>query len=286
MIDSPAVALKRVSAIDGHHKIYSWLCLHALELPSPAGVVVSSWSQQARSTVSQFMHRNGWESLLLRSDQVAESGAYPRGGYVIREPEIFSAIQEFLGLGRTVFLLEPLSPFADLYSLNLAVWPEDPYMTVEIMGPGFDASDLKRGDLSPHETFYIKYPQRKNALEALFHQIVEPKVYSDSVRRRLAKVPRLHHRYAKSESGEDESEAVGRSILEGIGETLLLDHAQSYKPIPGYLLRKAYEQTAGMIGRLQSIGAPGPPLVVSMSYLEEERPIYWDLVWPSIKYSL
>ncbi len=46
-------------------------------------------------------------------------------------------------------LLEPISPYGDQYSLAGVTVPDEGKMFIEVVGPGFDASDILRGDLQP-----------------------------------------------------------------------------------------------------------------------------------------
>src|SRR5207253_7438575 len=60
---------------------------------------------------------------------------------------------------RIVAVYEPADPLLNSYNLNL-LFESPTKVCVEVLGPGFDASDLQRGDLSPHQVFSILLSQR------------------------------------------------------------------------------------------------------------------------------
>jgi hypothetical protein len=63
-------------------------------------------------------------------------------------------ITHFLELNRIVAIYEPADPLLNGHNLNL-LFESKSSVWAEIIGPGFDASDLQRGDFSPHEVFSI-----------------------------------------------------------------------------------------------------------------------------------
>jgi hypothetical protein len=156
VITGSAEACGALSEFREHQKIFSWLIIHAAELPTLPGILFTRWNDEVSTAVERFAGR--WDSgkLLVRSDAPRETGLAPRGGYLVRTEEVQGAIAPLLSAGRAVFLLEPVSPLDDLYSLSLAPEPGWREWLLEIVGAGFDASDLKRGDVTPHETVSLR----------------------------------------------------------------------------------------------------------------------------------
>jgi hypothetical protein len=149
------------------------------------------------------------------------------------------------------------------------------------VGPGFDASDLKRGEFSPHEI--VEFSRQDGSLEV---RQTFPEQYPDSWRRRLLEVGRLLARENGRSLPDDAIRKFARIRLVERGETLLLDSEDSYRPIDAELLYNAYNSTRGLARRLQNVGAEGEPFVVSLSYVgTTKRPVYWDIVWPHLKYA-
>jgi hypothetical protein len=171
-----------------------------------------------------------------------------------------------------------VSRYNDYYSANALIWSGTDTVAVEVVGPGFDASDLSRGDSVPHETveFSIwqtpsRYPNRRQ---------ISPAGYVESVHDRWRKIA--------SELGSDD-DLAGRTSgeLTDTGYALLAANESSYTPIPDKLLRHLHRSLLRVAVEFPAIGLPGPPLVLSCSFVgATQRPVYWDVVSPTTKYQL
>jgi hypothetical protein len=280
-------AKEYIRQFEGYHKLRSWLALFQLGLPTLRGIIVSSWTPQESEAVAGFAEMLGADRLLIRSDRRNESGKYPRGGYNVLLHQLPERVPWFLQQDRIVYLLEPRSPFNDLYSVNIAFWPDDPFVMLEIVGPGFDASDLKRGDLTPHEVIKLRR-EDDGFLDGIYSRttMAAPR-YTRSWYDRLAKVARmLESRNSDTNTSEDLANLTRRTLID-LGETLLLEHQESYPPIPGHLLQQVTNQASALPQRLVAEGMQGEPLILSMSFFgRDAEPIYWDVVWPNLKYTL
>ncbi|MDX6584616.1 MAG: hypothetical protein QOI10_3800 [Solirubrobacterales bacterium] len=269
------------------YKLRSWLHLHQFGVPTLRGIVVDGWSREEEQAVRDFGDSMGTGELLLRSDRVAEMGKYPRGGSIVSLAELPGVVVGHIRDGRVVFLLEPVSPFSDLYSVNSASWPSDEFIIHEIVGPGFDASDLKRGDDSPHER-YVLTKSRYGPIppQRLEHYVIGSDAYRSSWMRRAAKVGQMlldgGFRPASVGASLQEVAAEGLSAMD---EVLLLEHRDSYRAVPCQLIESVHDQVMDLRQRLQGGGLPGEPFALSMSYVGPgARPVYWDIVWPRFKY--
>jgi hypothetical protein len=61
---------------------------------------------------------------------------------------------------------------------------------------------------------------------------------------------------------------------------LLPSHALTYSPMPLVLLEHIVDDCVALPRRLVGLGQPGPPLVVSLSFVGAvAEKIYWDLAW-------
>jgi hypothetical protein len=260
------------------HKIRSWAAIMALGYPTISGVVVTEWDAVAFSILREFAKDLDTDRLLIRSDAPLETGRYPRGGYEVKIDNIEIEARKFLDQRRTPYFLEPRSRHRDMYSLGVLLWP-DSDTVVEIVGPGFDASDLNRGDLNPHERFKFS----SEGTEMLEHWTTSDAQYRESVRLRLRKIADLAVPLLEQRT-EDRIVESGKLFLRENHEDLLLN-AESYRPVPLELILVAVENVVEMGHRLPGVGMPGPPLVVSLSYWGSDLlPIYWDIVWPDLKY--
>ena len=272
-ITTPAEAAGALSTFRSYSKLLSWLVVHAAGLPAPRGIVVSAWTDAVADAVAHFTSQWETRSLLVRSDAEHETAESPRGGFLSRHRDVEEQVGPLLKDGRVVFLLEPLSPLDDLYSLSLqpdATWR---HWVAEIVGPGFDASDLKRGDVTPHEQLTLRLS--KGELEVESQRLSSAEAQGTARALRLEKIAALLGC----------STASVAEVLRERRETLFIDRT-AYAPIPQDLLRTAVTYAAHLNGALRRYElAAVEDVLVSMSFISTEaRPVFWDIVWPSSKY--
>ena len=141
--------LSALDSVRGCLKTTSMLWMHALEIPVLSGVVISDWSATSAEVVHRFCEKHRVSELLLRIDKRNDRWTRRRGGYLVRLSEVPATVKELKREGRIAVLLEPASPYADAYSVAGITDPVQRNMTVEVVGPGFDASDILRGDIRP-----------------------------------------------------------------------------------------------------------------------------------------
>jgi phosphohistidine swiveling domain-containing protein len=277
-IETAAEAKLAATRFASYRKLRSWLLLREANLPTPRGVIISEWGTKTSSDLTRWARGLGIDRLLLRSDRVAEDGAYPRGGFLVSLDDIEMESRWFLEQGRIVFLMEPYSPFDDLYSFSVRL--SDTRAEVEVVGAGFDASDLKRGDESPHERLLLA--RSRSGLTISHRNVVSPRRYKPSWERRCRKVGRL---IAGRDISLDDA-AAGLSAVRRLpvtGETLLLENSDRYTPIPDRLLLPAVSLYAAAASRSRQLARAGA--VVSASFVGRSATlIFWDVCWPELKY--
>lgn len=271
------------AASAGAYKLRSWLALHRMGLPSLKGVILFGTDREGISEAVRFAEASGRGSLLLRSDKVGETGRYPRGGYLVQAEGIAQEVNSFVRRGRIVYLLEPFSPFDDLYSCVVAYRPDEPVL-LEVVGPGFDASDIKRGDISPHERILLLSSVATRPV-VLSRTIVGRDEYVASWTARASKVGGLLRGTPSSPDVSTLSVEESLRELQRRGDTLLLEHSEEYVPMPDRLLGRLWEDTRKTELDVRSLGLPGEPFIVSMSFVGRwAARVYWDIVWPHLKY--
>ena len=253
-------------------KILSWLVLRAAGLPTPRGIIVTRWNRETAQDVADYIEDIGANSLLLRSDAAAETGRAPRGGYLVTLSDLAREGPDLVSMGRTLFLLEPESPFDDVYSATLepdAHWHD---WAVEVVGAGFDASDLKRGDVTPHERITISVTSEH--VLARTREIATDAVQATVREIRLDKVARM----LGCERNAVEAELRRR------GESLLADELH-YRPIPEVMITAAVRSAASVRLELDLLQLRDRGISISLSFLGEcARLTFWDIVWPHTKY--
>jgi hypothetical protein len=253
-------------------KLLSWLVLHAAGLPTLPGIILTSWTADAASAAEQFASCWPSDRLLLRSDAAGETGNSPRGGFLVGGSCVEQACRGLLSQGRVVFLLEPISPLTDLYSANLAPDPDWRDWLLEVVGPGFDASDLKRGDVTPHETIWLTAHPSQVVISRRCR--ISPPGFAATRDVRLRKVAEMLNCGVAHVEHE----------LRRRRRTLLLDFP-GYPPIPDSLLSQAIQGAGQVRTALTDYGLNDQNVIISVSFIDRhQRMVFWDLVWPQSKY--
>jgi hypothetical protein len=284
LVRDGADAAAGLAYVEDHLKILSWLVFHRAGVPTLAGLIVFGWTSAVEDLVRAFAQELGIDTLLIRSDKAQEVGSAPRGGYTVSLDDLEQEARWFLDQGRTVYLLEPRSPFDDLYSLSLAPSEQWSQMAIELVGPGFDASDLKRGDVTPHETCQVALTDAR--VQILDRTICSQRAYEQSWRSRVQKAARLLCLPSAQHAQRDVGERVVFDALMERGETLLFRDRAGFTPISLELLEFAATETARLRPALEAIDVSANGVVVSMSFVgEHAEPVFWDVVWPRLKYA-
>lgn len=280
--------------LKGYYKTLSIIYLRIIGYPILNGIIITSWDEKAKETIIDFCKKNHFKELLIRIDKVQETGSAPRGGYIIDYKNLEKEVTRYLREERIVILLEPKSPYNDLYSVN-ALYAEDREdIVLEIVGPGFDASDLNRGDISPHQilsipkTFLKNFHDIDRFLKQLY--IVSPTEYKQSVEQRLIKIGMsyaLRNELNISKWSNKKIIQLSKKYLQESGYTLLLKNLERYTPIHRRHLQILLPYITELPIKLKELRIRNEPtMVLSSSILNENdgRLNFWDILWPSLKY--
>ena len=125
--------------------------------PTLPGFVLRGWTQNTGAAVKLFCEDHCLSELLVRVEKPFQRWVRRRAGYTIPVSKAQSLVDDLTSEGFFTILLEPASPCADLFSLTIVcdVWSGK--ADIEVVGPGFDASDILRSDIKPHERFEMTF---------------------------------------------------------------------------------------------------------------------------------
>ena len=288
--DTSLNLLHLLSTFEGFWKIYSNILLKACGFQIPESIIIPQFTSEAQKGLRSFCDRHKYKRFLVRHDRNPESATPPRGGYLVPFQEAERELAPFFAQGRILMLQEPLSPYSDSYSCNATVYADSLDANLEIVGPGFDASDLNRGDVSPHEVWKIKCDSSVdlNLASSKRIQLVEPDVYRHSVRKRLIKVGKrvtgafsIDSKRKRKEKTEDQLIQLAKEYLRREPQALLMEHLDGYSPLSVEQI-KMFAET---LRDLHSYREFKPFLwqsevILSMSLLPTGRIICWQIVWP------
>jgi hypothetical protein len=270
--------------------------MQANSFPVLPGIILGGWTSHGESAVRRFCRDNGFSELLVRIEKREQRWTRRRGGYTIPIDEVQQQVEELAREEMLTILLEPASSYSDLFSLTTACDLESGKLDVEVVGPGFDASDVLRSDLVPHERFEVflascgREVRADSAPQAKRSYVVARRDYQASVRQRLEKIgARLRNRsFADNLIGTSlssvEREALAKEaeeFLRASGQTMLLDHAEEYQPIPLPLLKTFLREFQRIFERVRTQKTRWRLLSLAASFLPQERLVLWDFFVPS-----
>jgi hypothetical protein len=195
----------------------------------------------------------------------------------------------FFGLNRIVAIYEPADPLLNSYNLNL-LFETAADVWVEVVGPGFDASDLQRGDLSPHEVFSLVISGDCKVVRFQRVRRVDEKEYGESKRLRQQKIRRKLKELPTSQLAHEIRTDFG--FPERLEEHLKAQRsplygAERYVPIPEDLLTETVAAIVNshVIEFFRAETNVGFPLNFSTSLIDRgKRQVYWDIVSPALKF--
>jgi hypothetical protein len=234
-----------------------------------------------------FCDRHGCDEVLLRIDTLNQRWSERRGGYIIPRSKARGIVKELNSDGRIAAFLEPLSPYRDRYSLGAVTDAARETMTVEVVGPGFDASDLLRSDSLPHERFEVFIPEffrplREPVLAKRTH-VIGTENYKRTVEERLAKVgARLRNpAYPRSviDSAEVQRNRLAEEAMQYLrrtGQPALLNCLEAYEPIPKRFLERFVDGVGNIVHGLRRYDIRLGPTSFAGTFTERGRFVFWD----------
>lgn len=275
-----------IGLLEGYLKFASMAWIRALRQPILDGVIVKRWSAQADSAVRGLCDRCGCDEVMLRTDTLNRRWSERRGGYIIPRSSARAVTMELNGEGRVAAFLEPLSPYRDRYSLAAITDEAQERMTVEVVGPGFDASDLLRSDSLPHERFEAIVPGIARPLGPPLGRrtyVTRSQDYRRSVEERLVKIgarlrnPAFPRTIADSvliSPADLAKEATAH--LRRTKQVVLLNHLEAYEPIPRCFLQRFAIGVGSIVAGLRRHNVRLGSTSFSAAFTTRGRFVFWD----------
>lgn len=276
---------KTLSWLEGYWKAQSIVYLGELGLPTLPAIAVTEWNNEIQNYLMKFFKERNWKSVVIRTDKASETGkGVPRGGYLVEINNLENEVKQFLELGRLVMLLEPRDKYTNLYGINVSYNNNSPdELYLEIVGPGFEVSNLNRGDVSPHERLRIK--RKSEGVDIIERSVTSLSEYKKSVYYRLLHLGEfLVSKQKKEAKSETELVEIAKTFLKENGYDLLFKHEDSYSEIPKSFLKKIKDFISPLPQKMTKLGLDIDEFVVSSTIFNNEELVFWDIVWPTRKY--
>lgn len=281
-------ALRLIPSFEGFSKIQGMLWCRALKLPTLRGLVIDPLRVERSAAISAAASLND-ARYLVRHDKSPETGMYPQGGYVVTAKELPEELAWYAELQRLLILFEPADPFDNLYSAS-ALLTTDDLLQIEIVGPGFDASDINRGMVSPLESYQFQIGPQGLAREVA-HAVADSAAYSLAKSLRIRKVALKFIERRRFFRVDDLAEGAARQMVELDTRSskpqlrhLLSD--EDYRPAPRSFVNRLV-QFAYAIHRSVDIMHEGERTSAFSASIVENgaRTVVWDIIRPKRKYA-
>lgn len=286
---SRANLLSALEAVRGCLKTTSMLWMHALGLPVLSGILVSDWSRASASAVRRFSAQGRFSKLLLRIDKRDQRWTRRRGGYLLALAEVPATVKELQREGMIAALLEPASPYVDQYSLAGVTVPDEEKLIIEVVGPGFDASDILRSDVRPHERWEATVAPIAQGLKSTKVMacrrvdLVDQNQYAESLQKRLVKIgtrlkdPAFPDGVVKDDpSSSRQLAAEATHFLQTTRQTTLLKHAARYDPVPEKHVARFTRDVQKLLSGLSAYGIHLGPSSFAASVIPKRGLVFWD----------
>jgi len=269
--------------------------MHVNRFPTLSGLILGGWFPESQESIVRFCRQKNFSELLLRIEKPGQRWTRRRGGYTVPLKGVQNLVQGLAREGMIAILLEPASPYSDFFSLTCVCDVDSGKVDIEVVGAGFDASDILRSDITPHERFEIQFDDRLRApwdspkLRSLRTHLVDEESYRASVRQRLVKIGARLHNPAFPE--EQMQAGTPPFALEGLvqeatrylresGQTALLEHSDRYEPIPRQLLDTFLNELLRLSKIVGESNVSWRAFSLAGSFLSDARLVIWDFFPP------
>jgi len=208
-------------------------------------------AENYKDQIKAFLKEQNLEKFMIRTD--GKGNFSPSVVGVSFSEEVLNEVQEFFNEGYDVFVADPADKFKNFYSLNIQ--KEKNNIIVEIVGPGFIATDLNRHGFI-HESYELEYPNLEIIEGNQF--IISPELY---------------------EKEREEKINILREKETSIPEDALVFVYNTYPPFEED--KKTY--VTSIIPRLVEVAkglskGKKEDFIASMSFLGElKQPVFWDV---------
>ena len=270
-LDQPQHLSMALEELRGYWKLWSACLLKSVSLPTPRGIILCRINSVQRR-LQEFLGRNDVTTALIRHDRQNEAPPYQRGGFLVPQERLLTTVRSFLSEGRIVAVYEPFNRLENGYNLNLLFQSIDEVL-IEIAGPGFDASNLQRGDITPHEVLNVELSGSGSIRAIAVVRRTTNEEYRRSVRTRIDKF----QEFSSTWQNQSKDQSLCSSLLQ----------TQEYRPVPRSLLIESITAIveSRFIQRFDELTGVGLPLNISTSYVNRgKRQVFWDATGPSLKF--
>ena len=174
-------------------KVKTYQLLSKLGCPVLKSVLLTDSKELSHSSIFEIRHHLQSTQSTLRFQYVNPNSKPIRGGNLINLD--LKSLNKFRSDEYQLWFMSPLDRLENNYAINVAYRKNFDQIIYEIVGHGFDASDLNRGDLNPHEIIYLNPPHDRGYYGYITYRIkvdiINQAEYLESINNRIAKLSRM-----------------------------------------------------------------------------------------------
>lgn len=172
-------------------KLVTYLLLAEIGCPVFKSAIIFPTEQINQDTINQLRAYFHTGQVTVRYQYIRPCHSPIQGGN--RYPLSLEALSLLQNEDTVLWLLEPINRLENEYGINLYFHSNE--CKIELVGRGFDVSDLNRGHISPHQTITTELPIRKGWYNEwwkfLRYSFVSQEEYQNSQAIRIQKLKKM-----------------------------------------------------------------------------------------------
>ena len=267
---------KLVLLFSKYPKYKSVVAMASAGLPVSKAMVITGSGSMAEDRCQGILTNWDVERTIIRTDRIGGTVNSPSVQGVKIE-DVWTTSKNLLNEGLLPMVIAQGDIFHNNYSVNILVDPKNPdSVYLEIVGPGFSATDInrrrivnERGELAGGRGRFIL---RSNS-------VVSQRDYNEQVE--LLKENLIKREEKKRSAPFPNIEEADRWVNDFLEqeEALILQHP-SYDPIPSKYLKRVWDFVPQMLLAGKNLRLGDNPFIVSMSFVQEDEkdnPYFWDI---------
>ncbi len=241
----------KINLPSGWSKVSTYQLLYNLGCPVMKSILLTDSNALSESIINEIKDYLQSEQATLRFQYIKPNSNPIRGGSLVTLD--VESLSKYISEEYILWFMTPLDRLKNKYAINIGYNKHSEQIIYEIVGQGFDASDLNRGDINPHQTIYFNPAYDRGYYNSLLYrinvEIIKYDDYSNSIIERTAKLSRM-----------------GISISEDT-------FCHQFTPLPFSIIEKLDKYTTNILEYFKY----NENVNISLSISENYKIFFWDI---------
>ena len=261
-----------IDLLSNYPKFKSVSIMAFVDLPISRSIIITNASSEIKNNLERELKKWKVSEYLVRSDK--KDGAVNAPSFQnCSLDKVWQNIEKVLNFGLLPMVMAEGDIFHNTYSINILIKPhEKDRFYLEIVGPGFCATDLNKRDIVNEQGYITENGQVRNS------QIVSQKVYDKQIDLLKESVIKKEIEKGRVFRTKIEEYVWVDKYLKKIGALIL--NNTTYIPINEKYLRTLWGFIPKIINACELMGYKNNNSIVSMSFVLENgegKPYFWDI---------